>query len=367
MSAPRPLLLAVELDGDGAHPAAWRHSGRPPGHVLTGAAVRQTVTDAETAGFVLATFADTPLPPTAGTDGLEAAGRVEAGTRAAFVAAVTDRIGLAPTLHATTTEPFHLATQLASLDHASRGRAGWVIGAATDAESLATVGRPALGPADLRQELADVIDTARLLWDSWQDDAVIKDIASGRYLDPDRVHHIDFTGATFAIKGPLITPRPPQGQIVVVAPDHLDIDERADIVLVAAGDLALIASRAARAREAGAPLVFAEIEVVLDTPTEPATARLAALDDTTPWSATRRLRHVGTAADLLDLLVELADSVDGVRILPAVQRADLPAFIEHVRPALTAAGRYRAPQAGDTLRTNLGLTRPTNRFVTTGR
>jgi alkanesulfonate monooxygenase SsuD/methylene tetrahydromethanopterin reductase-like flavin-dependent oxidoreductase (luciferase family) len=122
MSDSARRLLAVDLDGDGAHPAAWRHSGRPPGAVLTAGGLRETVATAEAAGFTLATFADTPTPP---SDGPDAVGRLEAGVRAAFVSTLTDRIGLRPTLHVTTTEPFHLATQLASLDHTSRGRAAW--------------------------------------------------------------------------------------------------------------------------------------------------------------------------------------------------------------------------------------------------
>ena len=86
-----PLALAVELDDDGAHPAAWRHSGRSPDAVFSGAALRRVVATVQAAGFTLATFADTPLPPAADPDAgrpLDAAGRLEAGTRAAFVATI---------------------------------------------------------------------------------------------------------------------------------------------------------------------------------------------------------------------------------------------------------------------------------------
>ncbi|MFE4958224.1 LLM class flavin-dependent oxidoreductase [Streptomyces sp. NPDC056653] len=155
-----------------------------------------------------------------------------------------------PTLHVTTTQPFHLATQLASLDHASHGRAGWVVGAAAGEDDLATVGGAALAAAALLRETADVIDTPLALWDSWEDDAVIKDAATGRFLDSQRVHHIDFEGASFTVKGPLITPRPPQGQVVVLTPDMLDADTRADVVLVERPGLAAVAARAATAREA---------------------------------------------------------------------------------------------------------------------
>ncbi|MEV0844275.1 LLM class flavin-dependent oxidoreductase [Streptomyces sp. NPDC049954] len=358
--APPPgLHLTLEADGDGAHPAAWRHSGRPPRAVLSPSAVRDVVRTAEGAGFSLVTFADAPRPAGAGRG---AAGRLEAGTRASYVSTLTDRIGLAPTLHVTTTEPFHLATQLASLDHASHGRAGWVVGAAAGVEDLATVGEGPLTATQVLREAADVIDTARALWDSWEDDAVIRDTATGRFLDSDRVHHIDFEGAAFAVKGPLITPRPPQGQVVVLAPDGLDADSRADVVLVARPDRAQVAARAASARVAGTPLVFAEVEVVLDAET-PATDRLAALDSAAHWPERGRLRHVGSPEALVELLRELAGTVDGVRLHPAVLAVDLPVLTERVLPSLSEAGLRRPPRPGDTLRETLGLPRPANRFA----
>ncbi|MET8980101.1 LLM class flavin-dependent oxidoreductase [Streptomyces sp. NPDC004539] len=335
--------LHLALETEDAHPA----TGTP----LTPKSLHETARAAEQAGFALLTYADTPT----------ATARVEAGTRAAYVSTRTDRVGLAPTLHVTTTEPFHLATQLAALDHASHGRAAWLVGAASDADSLATVGRGPL-PADaLHREITDVVDTARALWDSWEDDAIVKDVATGRFLDADRVHHIDFEGATFTVKGPLITPRPPQGQIVVLAPDALEIDGRADVVLVSRPTLAEVTSRA---RESAAPLVFAEVEVVLDTDV-PAVERLARLDGVTPWPESGRLRHVGSARALAGLLTELAGSVDGVRLHPAVLADDLPVLTGQVLPALAAAGLHHPPRSGDTLRTTLGLPRPASRFATT--
>ena len=361
-TSPRALHLALEVDGDGAHPASWRQSGRPPEAVFTAHAVREAVLTAQSAGFALATFADGPLAVTA--SGPDPVGRLEAGTRAAYVSTVTDRIGLAPTLHAPVTEPFHLATQLASLDHASHGRAGWIVGAANDVAARATVGAEPLSPEALRVEIGDVVNTARALWDSWEDDAVIRDVATSRYLDSAKVHHIDFEGPGFSVKGPLITPRPPQGQLVVLAPDVLEIDALADVVLVGRPDLAAIGERARQAREAGAPLVFAELEVVLDTAT-PAAERLAELDRTTPWPASdAALRHAGSVAGLLDLLRSLAEVVDGVRLRPAVFAVDLPVLIESVLPVLAAEGLlHEAPRPGATLRATLGLPRPANRFA----
>jgi len=356
------LLLAVEADGTGAHPAAWRFSD-VSGTVLDPRSIEETVTAAERAGFAFAAFGDGPTPPPAGA-------RIEAGVRAAYLSQLTRCIGLAPTLHVTTTEPFHLATQLASLDHASHGRAAWVLDASNDGPARATIGAAPLDDAARSQEVRDVIDVARALWDSWEDDAVIKDVATGRFLDNDKVHRIGFEGPSFSVVGPLITPRPPQGQVVVIAADSLGVADRADITLVGGfsavtghGRQAL-AQRAERAREAGSPLVFAELEVALNLPGERAARRLERLNSLNFWHMTDRARFVGSAAALTEFLAGLAAHVDGVLFYPAQAAVDFPVLADDVLPALTASGLARVPDPDDaTLRDVLGLPRPVNRFA----
>ncbi|MEV5716947.1 LLM class flavin-dependent oxidoreductase [Amycolatopsis mediterranei] len=324
----RSLHVAVELDGE-----------------LSPGTLAGTVPTAERAGFTFATFDDSPLPPPGGL-------RLDATTRAAYVATLTDRLGLAATSNVTTTEPFHLAAQLASLDHASHGRAAWVVGADGSAAAMATVGGSRLDPDAVHDEVADVVEVVRRLWDSWDDDAVIKDVTTGRYLDPDKVHHVDFTGTRFSIKGPLITPRPPQGRPVVLASDALAEAARPDVVLVGGAGLDDVRNRAARARATGAPLVFAEVEV-----------RLA---DTGRRAGQDRLRYTGSALGLTELLGWLATSVDGVRLHPASTAADLPVLAGEVLPALRAEGLLTSPEPGATLRESLGLTRPASLFATGG-
>jgi alkanesulfonate monooxygenase SsuD/methylene tetrahydromethanopterin reductase-like flavin-dependent oxidoreductase (luciferase family) len=356
------LVLAVDADGAGAHPAAWRYPGASEA-ALDPSLIGQLVTVAERAGFAFAALGDGPVPPPSG-------GRIEAGVRAAYLSQLTRRIGLAPTLHATTTEPFHLATQLASLDHASHGRAAWVVGAANDGPARATIGARPLDEGARSREVRDVIDLARALWDSWEDDAVIKDVATGRFLDSDKVHHVRFEGASFSVIGPLITPRPPQGQVVVIAADSLGVADRADITLVGGFSAVTghgrraIAERAERAREAGSPLVFAELEVALSTPGVHAARRLARLGSLDLWPMTDRARFVGSAAALTEFLAEHADLVDGVLCYPAETAVDLPILADDVLPALTAGGLARVPGPDDaTLRDVLGLPRPVNRFA----
>jgi alkanesulfonate monooxygenase SsuD/methylene tetrahydromethanopterin reductase-like flavin-dependent oxidoreductase (luciferase family) len=356
------LLLAVEAGGAGAHPAASRSPGAS-GTALSPWFPREAVTAAERAGFAFAALGDEPTPP-------PAVARLEAGVRAAYLSQLTRRIGLAPTLHVATTEPFHLATQLASLDHASHGRAAWVVGAANDAAARATIGATPLDDAALRQEVRDVIDVARALWDSWEDDAVIKDLTTGRFLDNDKVHHVRFEGTSFSVVGPLITPRPPQGQVVVIAADALGVADRADITLVGGSSAGTghgpqtLAQRAERAREAGSPLVFAELEVALDRPGERAVSRLDRLNSVDFWYASDRARFAGPTAGLTEFLAEFAAQVDGVLFYPAETATDLQVLAEDVLPALTGSGLARGPQPDDTtLRDVLGLSRPVNRFA----
>lgn len=155
--APKPLHLAVEIDGAGSHPAAWRVWGRPPADVISPRVLRSVVDTAEAAGFALVTIDDRVVPG----EGAYPVGRLDAGTRASFVATTTASIGVAPTMQALTTEPFHLATQLASLDHGSRGRAAWVVGSDNSADVNGAVGFEPRAPEAVQREVRDVIELAR--------------------------------------------------------------------------------------------------------------------------------------------------------------------------------------------------------------
>ena len=133
-----------------------------------------------------------------------------------------------PVATVTHTEPFHVSKSIATLDYVSGGRAGWQARVSGTAHEAALFGRrdvqgvvgvpPARGgPFD---EAGDFVEVVRRLWDSWEDDAVIRDVATGRYVDRDKLHYIDFVGKYFSVKGPSITPRPPQGQPVIAALAH---------------------------------------------------------------------------------------------------------------------------------------------------
>ena len=213
------IHLALALDGAGWHPAAWREPDAVPAAGLFGADYwLDQVRRAEAAHLDFVTIEDGfPLQ-----SGGQVRGRLDAALIAARIAPLTRRIGLVPTITTTHTEPFHVSKVLASLDYASTGRAGWRARIGGPAEEAALFGRrgPEANVAELFAEAADHVEVVRRLWDSWEDDAEIRDAATGRFIDREKLHYIDFEGARFHVRGPSITPRPPQGQPPVVALAH---------------------------------------------------------------------------------------------------------------------------------------------------
>ncbi|MFQ6330901.1 LLM class flavin-dependent oxidoreductase [Nocardia sp. CWNU-33] len=351
------FALGVEVDGEGYHPAAWRRATHEPDRFLTGRTVQARVAAAENAGFTLATFDDSILAPSD-----QPAGRIDAVTRASFVAATTSTLGLVPAVATTYAEPFHTSSQLATLDYTSRGRGGWIATTIADPAAAATWGRPArTAEAELAQEHRDSIEVARRLWDSWEDDAVVRDYATGKFLDRDKLHYVDFVGESFSVKGPAIVPRPPQGQVVVFSEGAAEPGQ-ADVALVSGVDLAQTLAAADRAHESGA-LVFVELDVALDLPLVSAAERLADLDRYATAKHAARLGFSGKSKDLVALLTELAHHVDGVRLHLAVIDEDLPVLAHYVLPALFRSGLAHRPVPGSTLRANLGLARPDNRYA----
>ena len=347
------LHLALEIDGAGAHPAAWRRPGAPDGGDVQ--ALRRIAAAAESAGFTFVTLDDALLPAPG-----DAPVRLDAVTRAAYLAPLTSTLGLAPLAHPAVTEPFHLASQLASLDHASRGRAGWVVGSAAVPGADRALDRPVADGAALPGETADVITVARDLWDSWEDDAVIRDIGTGRYIDRDRLHYVDFVSsaeaerARFTVKGPLIVPRGPQGHPVVIARAGRGADGLADVLLISSLD------EVAAAR-AGADQVFLDLVVALDGAGSTGRQRVSELNALT-GSGTDAW-FTGSAAALVELVGSLRGVVDGVRLLPAETAVDVPLLLRDVLPALRVSRTIAHPTVGATLRQTLGLPRPQNRFA----
>lgn len=375
-------LLIVELDGAGSHPAAWRATRTAPAAVLTPARIREVVLAAETAGFHAATFSDAPRTEVDAERPADGAARLNALQRAAFAGPLTHSIALIPEVDTVYTEPFHISTQLASLDYVSGGRAGWLVAASASSADAVAVGREPVGGDRLAQEAAYSIEVGRRLWDSWEDGAVIRDVPTGRYLDVNKLHYADFEGGTYSVKGPSIIPRPLQGQLPVLVPAGLLAPEElasgaVDGLLVSAPTPALLAAELAETREALAasgagrtPALIAELDVVLDSRGQSAADRITALDTHTPWESPRA-RFTGTAAELIDLLARLLSPVaasgqapaDGVRLHPAVLDTDFEELSRLVLPELRRRGILAAAERDATFREQLGLARPASRYA----
>ncbi|MFD6418253.1 LLM class flavin-dependent oxidoreductase [Streptomyces sp. NPDC060194] len=313
----------------------------------------------------------------------------------ARVAPATTRIGLVPTVTTTHTEPFHVQAAVATLDWVSRGRAGWQVDVSTTAAEARLFGRRPAAPAEeVWREAGEVADVAGRLWDSWDDDAEIRDESTGRFVDRDRLHHVDFEGATFRVRGPSIVPRPPQGRPVVVVDAT---GEHARAVAARHADVALV--RADGPDGAGA--VRAELrDRAADAGRDPDTLRVLAavtvdlgngerthvpdLDPVHPVIAYERrgsavvpraggsgapygggLHYAGGPVGLADLIADWHGSgrVDGFHLTPLTPARDLERLVNGTVTLLRHRGLARTFYPGSTLREHLGLARPAGRYA----
>jgi alkanesulfonate monooxygenase SsuD/methylene tetrahydromethanopterin reductase-like flavin-dependent oxidoreductase (luciferase family) len=389
--APSTLHLAVALDGTGWHPASWREPGARPSELLTASYWTDLAQEAERGLLDFVTIEDSLVlqsdhrfRPDERTDHVR--GRLDAVLVAARVAPLTAHIGLVPTVIATHTEPFHLSKAIATLDYVSTGRAGVRVRVSARPDEAALFGRRGFPPvrleddalAGLFDEGADYVEVLRRLWDSWEDDAEIRDVTTGRFIDRDKLHYIDFTGPQFSVRGPSITPRPPQGQPIVSALAHRTVAYR---LLARSADLGFVtpqtwtdidailreirAEQAAAGRADDTVHVLGDVLVFLDEDPGEAAARRARLDDLDGAVLRSDARiFTGTPVQLADLVQEWHDAgLSGVRLRPAGVAHDLPLITGGLVPELQSRGAFRTAYEADTLRGLLGLPRPANRYA----
>ncbi|NWK94632.1 LLM class flavin-dependent oxidoreductase [Sphingobium lactosutens] len=142
--------------------------------------------------------------------------RLEPLTLLSALAVATRHIGLVGTLTTSYNDPFNLARRFASLDLISKGRAGWNVVTSGDAGTAGNFSLPEHFDYDTRYRRAvEFLDVARGLWSSWEDGALVRDRATGQFLDPDKLHQLDHRGEFFQIAGPLNIQRSPQGEPVI--------------------------------------------------------------------------------------------------------------------------------------------------------
>jgi FMN-dependent oxidoreductase (nitrilotriacetate monooxygenase family) len=142
--------------------------------------------------------------------------RFEPLTILSALATHTTHIGLVGTLTVSYSEPYTVARQFASLDHISRGRAGWNVVTSWLSGSAENYGKPVHPPHEVRYRIAgEHLQTVQGLWDSYEDDALLHDKETGRFIDPDKLHALHHKGEFFSVRGPLNIARSPQGQPVI--------------------------------------------------------------------------------------------------------------------------------------------------------
>ncbi|MBC8719130.1 LLM class flavin-dependent oxidoreductase [Ochrobactrum sp. Marseille-Q0166] len=237
-------------------------------------------------------------------------------------------------------EPFHVSTAIATLDYVSEGRAGLLAQQLTDQRNLearkalgSLNGYPSLDQQSLKTDTEDAIEVIRRLWDSWEDDAVIRDQQTQRFLDASKLHYINFESDNFRILGPSITPRPPQGQPVVAATlsnlDELNITRGADVIFVPADEQLISVANAA-------PFVVADL-VVSDKP---------------------------TVQDTIDAATEIqAWGASGIRLVLSDPQLQSDFVLKELLPALQAQKLVHIGE-GTTLRSRFGLPDAINRYST---
>jgi FMN-dependent oxidoreductase (nitrilotriacetate monooxygenase family) len=212
----KQMILNLFLNSLGHHEAAWRHPDTKENQINDFSYYQKIARKAEEAAFDSIFFADR-LSVSKEAIKYNAASRLEPLTLLAALSVATNKIGLIATVSTSFNEPYNLARKFSSIDHISKGRAGWnIITSGTDEEAQNFNFQKIPEHALRYKRSKEFLEAALKLWDSWEEEALIKDKEAGIYADPDKVHHIDHKGEFFQISGPLNVSRSPQGRPVLV-------------------------------------------------------------------------------------------------------------------------------------------------------
>ena len=243
----RMMSLALLTDqATGTHPASWIHPDTNAAASTDINHFRAVAQLAERGKFDMFFVADTPA---ARTENLHAWSRfpmymnqLEPLTLLTALAGATTRIGLGGTVSTSFSEPYNVARQFVSLDLISGGRAGWNVVTSANDYAARNFGNVSMPPHALRYERAgEFVDAVRELWDSWADDAFVRDKRSGIYFDPQRMHVVHHHGKFFKIDGALNVERAPQGHPVIIQAGASDTGRElaartAEVVFASASD-----------------------------------------------------------------------------------------------------------------------------------
>ena len=442
MPAGRQMKLGAFFHPTGHHIASWRHPDAYAGAAVDFSHYTQLAQTAERGRFDLLFLADSPAmrnwPPERQSRVATYIAGFEPITLLSALAAVTKHIGLVATATTTYNEPLHIARKFASLDHISGGRAGWNLVTSTNPKEALNFSKEAHLAHDDRYDRArEFAQVVRGLWDSWDEDAFVRDKGSGRYFDPERLHVLDHKGEHFSVRGPLNVPRPPQGHPVIVQAGSSDVGkelaaEIAEVVFTAHQTLEnakkfyddLKGRLGKYGRTADDIKIMPGVSPVIGRTQEEADEKFAKLQslvhpeiglallgellgniDLSPYPLDGPLpeiaksdssQHVlkmftdmakneqlsirelylrivvrghwiirGTAETIADHLEDWFRNggADGFNVMPAYLPGGLDDFVDQVIPELQRRGIFRTEYEGRTLRENLGLKRPGNRFT----
>lgn len=439
MSATRQLRLGAFMRPVSIHTAAWRYPGAWSDANFNFPRLKRLTQTLEHGKFDAFFMADHLAVLNMPMDALKRSATVtsfDPPTLLPALAAVTEHIGLIATGSTTFDAPYHVARRFASLDHLSGGRAGWNIVTTSNPDAALNFGLEEHMEHDERYRRArEFYDVVTGLWDSWADDAFVRDAEAGTYVDPDRLHVLDHKGKYFSVRGPLNVARPIQGWPVIVQAGASEAGrqlaaETAEMVFAGVGNLAdgqrqyadikgrmkkigrdpdhlkflpgcfvVVGDTVEEARKKRALLdslvhydsAIASLSIALGTDASrfdpdgplpeipPSNASqsgreraiaLAQRENLTVRQLAQRLggfaglSMVGTPTTIADQMEEWlqTDGCDGFNVMFPYLPAGLDDFVERVVPELQRRGLFRREYEGRTLRENLGLPRPANRF-----
>jgi alkanesulfonate monooxygenase len=247
MTAKRQLHLGAFMRPISIHTGAWRYPGAVPDANFNVGLQVELIRRLEAAKFDAFFMADHLAVLNMPIDALKrshTATSFEPFTLLSALAMVTQRIGLVATASTTYDEPFHIARRFASLDHISGGRAGWNIVTTGNPETAANFGQDDHLEHTTRYARArEFHQVVTGLWDSWADDAFVRDVESGVFFDPAKVRTLNHAGEFLHVKGPLNIARPVQGWPVIVQAGASEAGrqlaaETAEVIFGAADSLA---------------------------------------------------------------------------------------------------------------------------------
>ena len=443
MTTKRQLRLGAFMRPASIHAAAWRYPGAFPDanfnlrHMVRFA---QTLERGKFDAFFMADHLAVLNMPIQALKRSATVTSFEPLTLLPALAMVTQHLGLIATASTTFDQPFHIARRFASLDHISNGRAAWNVVTTSNPDSALNFGLTEHVDHDERYWRArEFIDVVKGLWDSFAEDAFVRDVETGQYFDPDRMHVLDHKGPHLTVRGPVNIARPIQGWPVIVQAgaseagrqvaaetaeaifaSQRDIHEArafsADIrsrmvafgrnpdhMKILPGCFVVVGETMAQAREKRLLLdslvhydsAIAQLSINLgcdasvfdpDGPLPeipPSNASqsgrermvaLAARENLTVRQLAQRvggyggLSMVGTPASIADTMEEwlMTGASDGFNIMFPYLPSGLDDFVDMVVPELQRRGIFRTEYEGTTLRENLGLPRPENRFFPAG-